>query len=65
SPACYVNLYLNVAHGSRGLTSTPLAAEILASQICGEVPPLPRELLRALSPSRFLIRDIIRGITKP
>ncbi|MFT5033885.1 MAG: tRNA 5-methylaminomethyl-2-thiouridine biosynthesis bifunctional protein [Bacteroidia bacterium] len=61
SAAYYPGLYINVAHGSRGLTSTPLAAELLASQLCGEVSPLPRELIRALSPSRFLIRSLIRG----
>jgi tRNA 5-methylaminomethyl-2-thiouridine biosynthesis bifunctional protein len=54
-------LYLNTAHGSRGLTSAPLAAELLASQICGEPPPLSRELCRALAPARFLIRDLSRN----
>jgi tRNA 5-methylaminomethyl-2-thiouridine biosynthesis bifunctional protein len=54
-------LYLNTAHGSRGLSSTPLAAEWLASAICGEAPPLSRELGRALSPARFIVRDLGRG----
>lgn len=54
-------LYVNVAHGSRGLTSAPLCAQVLASQICGEAPPLSRELLRALSPARFLVRDLSRN----
>ncbi|MCB1676791.1 MAG: FAD-dependent 5-carboxymethylaminomethyl-2-thiouridine(34) oxidoreductase MnmC, partial [Halioglobus sp.] len=54
-------LYLDTAHGSRGLTSAPLAAELLASQICGEPPPLDRQLCRALAPARFLIRDLGRG----
>ena len=57
----YPGLYLNLAHGSRGLTSTPLAAEIIASQLCHEVSPLSRDLLRALSPSRFLMRSLIGG----
>ncbi len=55
------NLYINVAHGSRGLTSTPLCAELLASYIGGEVRPLARELCEHLSPARFLIRDLIRN----
>jgi len=59
--AYYPGLYLNLGHGSRGLTSTPLAAEIVAAQLCSEVPPLPRDLTRALSPSRFLIRSLVRG----
>ncbi|MFT6286938.1 MAG: tRNA 5-methylaminomethyl-2-thiouridine biosynthesis bifunctional protein [Alcanivorax sp.] len=54
-------LYLNTAHGSRGLSSTPLAAELLASQICGEPSPLQRSQERALAPARFLIRDLIRS----
>ena len=62
--AYYPGLYVNLAHGSRGLTSAPLCAELLASDICGEIAPLPRELIRALSPSRFLIRNLIRGLTK-
>lgn len=54
-------LYLNTAHGSRGLTSTPLAAELLASQICAEPLPLEPELTRALAPARFIIRDLRRN----
>ena len=54
-------LYLSTGHGSRGLTSTPLAAELLASAACGEPPPLDRILCRALAPARFLIRDLSRN----
>ena len=54
-------LYLDTAHGSRGLSSAPLAAELLASQICGEPPPLDRQLCRALAPALFLIRELARG----
>ncbi len=54
-------LYLTTGHGSRGLTSTPLAAQVLASQICGEAAPLSRELQRAIAPARFIIRQLRRG----
>lgn len=54
-------LYVNTAHGSRGLTSTPLAAECLASDICHEPPPFSRKFGRALSPTRFIIRDLNRN----
>ena len=54
-------LYVNAAHGSRGLASTPLIAELLASMICDEPPPLGRTLCRALSPARFIIRDLSRN----
>ena len=53
-------LYLNTAHGARGLTSTPLAAELLASQITGAASPLDTALQQALSPTRFIIRGLIR-----
>lgn len=54
-------LYVSTAHGSRGLTSTPLAAELLASQICGEIWPVDALLCRALSPARFIVRDLARN----
>jgi tRNA 5-methylaminomethyl-2-thiouridine biosynthesis bifunctional protein len=54
-------LYLTTGHGSRGLSSTPLCAELLASQICREPPPISRELSRAVSPARFIIRDLGRN----
>jgi tRNA 5-methylaminomethyl-2-thiouridine biosynthesis bifunctional protein len=54
-------LYLNTAHGSRGLSSTPLVAEVLASMVCGEPLPVSRELERALAPARFLVRDLGRN----
>jgi tRNA 5-methylaminomethyl-2-thiouridine biosynthesis bifunctional protein len=54
-------LYLNTGHGSRGLSSAPLAADVLASQISGEPPPLERTLSRALAPARFIIRDLARN----
>jgi tRNA 5-methylaminomethyl-2-thiouridine biosynthesis bifunctional protein len=58
-------LYLTTGHGSRGLTSTPLAAELIASMICAEPLPLERELVRALAPARFLIRELVRGRRAP
>lgn len=62
APGDYIDgLYVTTGHGSRGLTSTPLAAEHLASAICGELAPLSRKLGRALSPARFIIRDLIRS----
>lgn len=55
------NLYLNIGHGSRGLTYTPLCAEILAAQISAEAPPCSRGLQIALHPARFIIRGLIRN----
>jgi len=53
-------LFLNVGHGSRGLTYAALTAELVAAQIDGTTPPLPRHLIQALSPARFIVRDLIR-----
>ena len=46
-------LYVATGFGSRGLLSAPLAAEIIASAIAGEPPPVTAALLRALNPLRF------------
>ena len=47
-------LYCSLAHGTRGLLTAGLAAEVVAAQMCGQLPPLPQELLDALSPSQRL-----------
>lgn len=60
-PEYYNGLWLNTGHGSRGLASAPLCAEVLAGYIAGQPMPLERELIRALQPSRFIIRGLIRG----
>lgn len=52
------NVFLNSAHGSRGLLSTYLGAEILAAHLSGEPLPVPREFLELLHPARFLIRTL-------
>jgi tRNA 5-methylaminomethyl-2-thiouridine biosynthesis bifunctional protein len=59
-PSVKPNVFLLTGLGSRGLTTAPLMAEILVSQLCGEPLPLENKLLNALNPNRFLIRDLIR-----
>ena len=51
-------LYINVAHGSRGFTSAPLCAEVLATMICDEAMPISGELATLLNPNRFLLREL-------
>lgn len=53
-------LWLNLGHGSRGLASTPLCADLITSQITGDSLPAPLEQIEALWPGRFLLRDMIR-----
>lgn len=46
-------LFASLGHGSRGLTCAPLCGELLASMVCAEPLPLPRDLVRRLDPLRF------------
>jgi tRNA 5-methylaminomethyl-2-thiouridine biosynthesis bifunctional protein len=55
------NLYVLTGLGSNGLTYAPLSAYLLASIMLGKPQATSTELLKALSPARFLIRDLIRG----
>ncbi|MCY1285204.1 tRNA 5-methylaminomethyl-2-thiouridine biosynthesis bifunctional protein MnmC [compost metagenome] len=57
-------LYLNSAHGSRGLISAPLAGELLAAWIDDEPLPLPRAVAEACHPNRFFLREVVRGTRK-
>lgn len=59
-PPAHEGLYVLGGLGSRGLTFAPLLAERLASEICGEPPPLDRPALEAIHPARFLLRALRR-----
>lgn len=54
-------LYVNAAHGSRGICSSFLSAEILAAMIEGTPLPVSKDIVDHLSPARFLIRKLRRG----
>lgn len=56
----FPGLYANLAHGSRGLITAPLAGELLAAWICNEPLPLPRSVAEACHPNRFLLRQLIK-----
>jgi tRNA 5-methylaminomethyl-2-thiouridine biosynthesis bifunctional protein len=56
------SLYALLALGSRGLAWGPLAAELLAAQLNNEPLPLERDLMAAIDPGRFLIRQQRRAI---
>lgn len=53
-------LYLSTGFGAHGIAGAPLAAEILAAEICGEPLPVPQSLMTHLQPERFLRRDLKR-----
>jgi tRNA 5-methylaminomethyl-2-thiouridine biosynthesis bifunctional protein len=55
-------LYVNTGHGSKGLLTAPLCAEIIASMLGNEPLPVDAGLARALDPNRFLLRQ--RGLKR-
>ncbi len=57
----YSNLYCLLGLGSRGLSSSPLMAEVLASQICGDPLPLPADVLESIHPSKMWVRKLLKG----
>jgi len=56
--AYYPNLFINIGHGSKGVYSTPIAAELIRSQICGGSIPVSNEQMKILSPARFIIKHL-------
>ncbi|MGI4983266.1 MAG: tRNA (5-methylaminomethyl-2-thiouridine)(34)-methyltransferase MnmD [Janthinobacterium lividum] len=54
-------LYGAFGYGSRGLLWAAIGAELIASQIEGEPPPLESDLIDAIDPARFLMRNLRRG----
>lgn len=57
------NLFVNVAQGSRGISHTGLSADILSHYITGAESPVEPDVLHAIHPARFIIRDLKRGLT--
>jgi tRNA 5-methylaminomethyl-2-thiouridine biosynthesis bifunctional protein len=51
-------LYINAAHGAKGLANAPICAEMIASLICNEPAPVDCSLLSALDPNRFALREL-------
>ncbi|PID44162.1 MAG: bifunctional tRNA (5-methylaminomethyl-2-thiouridine)(34)-methyltransferase MnmD/FAD-dependent 5-carboxymethylaminomethyl-2-thiouridine(34) oxidoreductase MnmC [Proteobacteria bacterium] len=54
-------LFVNFGHGSKGLATCPLAAEIIAGYMLGEPMPAQQNILSALHPARFLVRGLKRN----
>ena len=57
-------IWVNIGHGSRGLASTPLCAQLIAAQLAGDAHCASQTVADALSPDRFLLRDLIRNRLK-
>jgi tRNA 5-methylaminomethyl-2-thiouridine biosynthesis bifunctional protein len=54
-------LFTSSGHGARALVSAWPAAELLAAMIDAEPLPLGSDLVDALNPARFLVRELKRG----
>ncbi len=55
-------LFINCGHGSRGLTTSNLCANIITGYITAEPSPVDHEALKAIHPARFLIRNLRRNL---
>ena len=55
------NLWLSTGYGSTGMTAAPLAGEIIAANICGEIAPISAPLETLLQGTRFHDRQRRRG----
>ncbi|MBY0378898.1 MAG: FAD-dependent 5-carboxymethylaminomethyl-2-thiouridine(34) oxidoreductase MnmC [Burkholderiales bacterium] len=62
TPCPYLEgLFVNVAHGSKGILTAPLCGEIIADYISNSPLPISEKLRKALHPNRFWVKEIIRG----
>ena len=61
-PHYHDGLYLMSGFGSRGLAWIPLCSEALACTINNEPNPLNKNILQAIHPSRFLMKNLIKQV---
>jgi len=54
-------LYVSAAHGSRGMCSCFLSAEIIASMVENSPLPIGKDVVDMINPARFLIRGLKRN----
>jgi tRNA 5-methylaminomethyl-2-thiouridine biosynthesis bifunctional protein len=51
-------LFVNAGHGSKGMITAPICAELIACLATGQDMPVSPELAARLNPSRFLLREL-------
>lgn len=54
-------LFITSGHGSRGLITCPIAAELIAACLNQEPLPLSMDLVNRVHPARFLVRKLKQG----
>lgn len=52
------DLFMNVAHGSKGFTTAPLCAELIACMASNQTLPVSSELAGLMNPNRFLLKQM-------
>jgi tRNA 5-methylaminomethyl-2-thiouridine biosynthesis bifunctional protein len=50
-------LYTSLGHGTRGLITAGLSGELIAAFACGQLPPLPLPIIKALTPAKWLSQE--------
>ncbi len=61
APTYAPHFYLNLAHGSHGLSQVELAADHIVAQLLAQTSPLQLPHLRQIHPLRLLLRQLKRG----
>lgn len=51
-------LYINAGHGSKGMTTAPICADLIARFVTDEILPVSTALASRLNPSRFILREL-------
>lgn len=64
APVYHEGLYVSLGHGSKGFCYAPLAAEVIAAQLNNEPLPIAKQVLHALHPARFWVKQLKRGLIK-
>ena len=57
----YPNLFMNIGHGSKGLVTTPIAAELISALMIGSPNPFNANQSTIIAPARFIIRRLKQG----
>ncbi len=58
-------LFASLGHGAKGFTQAWMAAELIAAQLDGTVPPVSAAMITRLRPERFLHKQWLRGLWWP
>lgn len=64
NPIYHPNILISAAHGSRGLSTGILGANMLLDMVLGRQICVKKSIINALNPSRFLIRKLKKGLVK-